>query len=660
MPLDIFVSYSNNDRQHAHKLVEKLRAAGNSVWIDESGIRAAMQWSSEIVRAIESCKVFIILLSKAAFESHNVVKELSLASEEKKHILPVELEHVELTHEVKYQLSGLQRVSFKEYGRIEEAVRRFLNASQLPAPSPHEGRRHLLATMFTDIKGYSLMMNTDEQLAMKVLKYHNEFMRQMIESHEGRVVEIIGDAFLAVFESAVRAVETGIAIQEGFKQYNQTCPEPERFQVRIGIHLGDVIEEQGGVKGDAVNIAARIQAMAPAGGVAFSETIYNAVRHKTPLEVVSLGAKKLKNIRDPYTIYSLKGIGEIQTSSTGDSEPDILRLAVLPFEDLSPSHDNEWFADGMMDELIGTLGSLSKLIVPGRTSVMEYKKNRPKQKVIAEELEVRYLVEGTVRKAGEKIRISTSLTDARTNTQLWNNQFDGTFNDIFDFQERVAREITEGLKLKLTPQDEKKIEQKVTENPEAYELYNKANTYFNRQTKQDLLYALDCLSEAVKHDPAFATAFAVISSVHTSLYRSYENNDSHLSAASDAIEKARQLNPDLPIVYGALSDLHLQRGEKEEAIESAKKSIELDPKDPFRRIRLGFIYMELWQPVEAARHFEEGLGLDPTYLAAHYNLCIQYDRLNVIRRQNAHCHISNSISRRIPMIKIKKLIMLFS
>ena len=288
----------------------------------------------------------------------------------------------------------------------------------------------------------------------------------------------------------------------------------------------------------------------------------------------------------------------------------------------------------MMDELIGTLGSLSKLIVPGRSSVMVYKKDRPKARVIGQELEVRYIVEGTVRKAGEKIRISASLTDAKTNTQLWNNKFDGTFDDIFDFQERVAREITEGLKLKLTPEDEKKIEQKLTENPEAYELYQKANTYFSRQTKQDFLYALDCLNEAVKLDPSFAAAYAFISRVHTDLYRNYEHNDSHLSAAAEAIEKAQQLNPDLPSIYRALSELHLQRGEKEEAIRAAKKAVELDPKNPFSHFQLGFIYSELWQPEEAARHFEEALRLDPTNLTAHFNLCLQYDRLKDIAKRN--------------------------
>lgn len=349
------------------------------------------------------------------------------------------------------------------------------------------------------------------------------------------------------------------------------------------------------------------------------------------IEGITRALEKIGVIKESNNIQSNKN----RSSDIQYQKPEtLIRLAVLPFEDLSPSHDNEWFADGMMDELIGTLGSLSKLIVPGRSSVMVYKKDRPKVSIIGQELEVRYIVEGTVRKAGEKIRISASLSDAKTNTQLWNNKFDGNFDDIFDFQERVAREITEGLKLKLTPQDEKKIELKITENPEAYELYQKANIYFNRQTKQDFLYALDCLNETVNLDPLFGVAYSLIARAHTALYRTYDRDDSHLSIANDAVDKAWQLNPDLPSIYQAFSDLYLDRGEKEKAIEAAKRMLDLDPKNYKSHNQLGFIYMELQLPEEAAKHYEEALRLYPTDLAAHYNLCLQYESLHDNLRRN--------------------------
>ncbi len=454
---NIFISYASSDRDRASALADQLHATGYSVWMDTEGIDGAMNWTSQIVTALNNCHTLLFLISKHSASSHNCAKEIQLASEKRKNILPVILEDVLLPVIFEYPLAGLQRLKINDTEGITKAL-----ANLRDGQSAHD------AMLAMSSKGYN-----------------------------------------------------------GF-----------------------------------------------------------------------------------------------------------LRLAVLPFEDLSPSHDNEWFAHGMMDELIGTLGSLSKLIVPGRASVMVYRKDRPKASVIGEELEVRYIVEGTVRKAGERIRISASLTDTKTNSQIWQNKFDGTFDDIFDFQERVARQITEGLKLKLTPLDVKKIEQKITDNLEAYELYQKANIYFNRYTKQGFLYALDCLSEALKIDPSFTTAYALVSRVHTGLYRGYEHTDFHLSCAKEAIEKANQLDPDLPIVYYALSDFHLQNNEKEKAIEAAKKVIELDPKNFGGHFQLAFIYSELWDHVDSARHFEEAVRLNPTNLGAHTNLCIQYERSQDILKRN--------------------------
>ena len=599
------------------------------------------------MQAIEHCKVFLILLSHASLKSQHVINELLLAYDENKHLVPVVLEPVKLSHAVKLQLAGLQQVSFHEFERIELAVRRLMSGGKKSTQSPADSHRHLLAVMFTDIQGFSLIMNTDESLGMETLHFHNDFMRKTIESSEGRVVEIIGDGILSVFESAVRAVGAGIAIQEGLKEHNMALPEEKRFLVRVGIHMGDIIEESGGVKGDAVNIASRIQAIAPGGGIAISETVYDAVRHKMPLEVVSLGAKKLKNIQDPYTIYTLKQAGSglrvagspDNTYKPFDLRPSTIdnltkRLAVIPFEDQSPNHDNEWFGDGLTDDLISTLNKLDEVFVLDRQSSKEYRNSRLNTKQIAQELAVRYIITGSVRKHEKDIRVQATLIDTETGKTLWDEKFPGTMDDIFDIQEKTAKQIADGLKLKLTPEEKKEIEKKLTENAEAYELYKRAIIYANRQTKQDLLYALDCLEEAVKFDPVFGAAYALISRVHTGLCRYYKQNDSHLTAAREAIEKARQLNPELPIVYSALSDLHLQRGESEEAIRAAKKMIELDPKNPASHRQLGVIYSNLWQPEEVARHYEEAIRLDPTDVNVHFNLCLDYDRLEDLPKRN--------------------------
>ena len=630
MSTQIFISYSSRDRDLAKDLVGRLNADGFACWMDQSGISAATQWSSEIVQAIESCSVFIILLSQNALTSDNVIKELSLASEGKKNILPVELESVKLSNEVKYHLAGLQRVSHNDYPRIEEAVRRFLGTQEISSHTPAEVRRHLLAVMFSDIQGYSLMMNADEQRAMKILNYHNSFMRQMIESHEGRVIEIIGDAFLAVFESAVRAVEACIAIQQGFKERNDASDESDRFHVRIGVHLGDIIEEHGGVKGDAVNIAARIQAIASGGGIAISENIYNAVRHKTPLEVVSLGSKKLKNIREPYTLYSIKGLGEIQTAVAEAGAPvddtAILSLAVLPFDDLSQNGDNGWFADGMMDELISTLGSRKKLRVPSRTDVMYYKKNRPKAREIAQDLNVRYLVEGSVRKAGDKIRITASLTDTATNRQLWTNNYNGTFADVFDVQVETAKAITEALKLKLTPEEAKPRKQKC-ESCDAYELYLKSLEHYRRQTKTDFELALTLLESAVKIDPNYADAYGNISNIAQDIYRLYSRSPVWLEKAEAAAQKVFDIEGETAQYFGAISKVALSKGDKESALRYAKRCVELAPRYAHGYDALAFANKSLGDLAGAVDAWEKYVGLQENRLVGYLNLLLDLHEL---------------------------------
>ena len=458
---DIFISYSRKDSQHALSLAERLRSSGVTVWMDTASLAASETWSGEIVNAIKDCHTLVVLLSPNSVDSMNVTKELALASEKKKTIVPIQIAACELNSAMEYALAGLHQISLFD----EVSLNRW-------------------------------------------------------------------------FEKI------------GIRNNSQV----------VGIKTGGLISRP--------------------------------------------------------------------------TEDDFLRLAVLPFEDLSPSHDNEWFADGMMDELINTLGSLSKLIVPGRSSVMVYKKDRPKASIIGEELEVRYIVEGTVRKAGEKIRISASLTDTNTNSQLWNNKFDGTFDDIFDFQERVAREISEGLKVKLTPQDEVKMEKKLTENPEAYELFKKAEGFSSRNTKQDLLYALKCLDEAIRIDPLFAAAYANMSIYQTQLYRNYGKDIEYLHRSAEVIKRAKELNPNLASVYYALSDLQSSRGEKREAIMSAQKALELDPKDRKCYFNLGNIYDEMSQPEIAVQYYEKVLALSPGDLNSHFNLSINYDALKDIPKRN--------------------------
>lgn len=633
---DIFISYSSHERKSAIALRNRLQVKGYSCWMDESNIKAAAQWSTEIVKAIENCRVFIILLSPASLASHNVVKELTLASESRKKIIPVILQPVIFSHEVKYQLAGLHHVEYNAFDRIESALSEFLQGTQPTTSIEPYRHRHLLAIMFTDIEGYSKIMNTDEARAMEILHFHNSLLQKTIEGNEGRIVEIIGDAFLGVFESAVHAVEAGIEIQRALHAHNLESKINEQFRVRIGIHLGDIIEEDNGIKGDAVNIAARIQSLAPGGGVAISETIYDAVRHKMPLEVIPLGIRKLKNIQDNYRIYVVNHPDIITNPITSNndqlkeentSNTVSRRLAVIPFEDLSPNHDNEWFGDGLTGELISTLNKLDKVFVLDPQTSKKYKGSKMTAKQIADELQIRYIITGAVRKAEKNIRVQATLIDTEIGAILWDEKFSGTMEDIFDIQEKTAKDIAEGLKLKLTPEEKKLVEKKLTDNSEAYELYLLAGAHFNRNTKQDDLHAMKLYESAIELDPAFAAAYARTSRLYSKLYRLYGQETKRLELAELNAKKALELEPLLSEGYRALSDFFLQKGSINEAINYAKKTIELDAKSPVGYFQLGFIYSLTGQQVEAAECFEEVLKLYMGDLATHYNLCLAYDRI---------------------------------
>ncbi|MFI5202647.1 MAG: TIR domain-containing protein, partial [Candidatus Kapaibacterium sp.] len=344
---DVFISYSKSDRIHALDLAGELRAHGFSVWIDQGSIGGAKNWATEIVKAIDACSTFLCLLSPHSLASHNVAKELHLASEKQKNILPILLEEVKLPSNFEYPLAGLQRVQYEDRPAIFEALKLLL----------------------------------------------------------------------------------------GVPATEQTPPPMER----------------SGIGGGA------------------SPTMRGVV-HSAP-------------------------------------EDDSIHIAVLPFDDLSPDHDNQWFADGVMDELISTLGSLDRMKVPSRSDVLHYRKHHKKSREIARELGVRYLIEGAVRKGGDKIRINASLTDTQPGEQLWASKFDGSFDDVFAFQESVAINITAALKLQLSPQEKEKVEDHGTDNAEAYELYLKGGHEQSYVTKESYLRALNLYEQAVALDPKFERAY---------------------------------------------------------------------------------------------------------------------------------------------------------
>lgn len=449
---DVFISYSRRDKEHALSLAERLRASGCSIWIDTQGIEAATSWSREIVTAIDTCKAVLLLLSESSVASHNVVKEVSLASESRKTILPVDLEHVDLTADLRYQLAGLQRVKYAD------------------------------------------------------------------------------------FDAILRGLD------------------------RIGAISGATV---------------------------------------TPPKPVPQVAPK----------------------------DDRVSLAVLPFEDLSAGKDNEWFADGLADELINALSSIESLRVTDRRTAMGYKGYKGSLQAIAQALNVRYCIEGAVRKHGEQIKITVALYDSRSTEYIWNEAHRGVMDDIFDIQEAVAKKTIEALKVTLSLADQEKLETRPTQNVEAYELYLRALEYQERNTRKDWVYAIELITEALRLDPQFATALAFKALVHCLLYRVYDPSPQHIQEAGALIDSALALEPNLAIAYFALCTLEGLRGNLEAALVAGHKIIEIEPNVPRGYFSIGHVYAQFDDPAHSAIWYRRAVEINPASTVGYWNLYIQHGRI---------------------------------
>ena len=450
---DIFISYSSKDREKAEQLIELLSSAGLSVWIDKQGIDVSTSWSGEIVDAIDGCKAFVVLLSPSSIESKNVVREVALAFEKNKKILPLDLEPVTLSRDLQYHLAGIQRTPMTNIDSIIRAI----------------GKLGLEATKPPEMK---LVRETDARKS----------------------------------------------------------------------------------------------------------------------------------------------------------------LMILPFEDLSPTADNEWFANGIAAELISSLSNVKALRVIDQQTTKEFKNYKGHLTVYAKEMSIRYFIQGSVRKFGDQIKISSALLDIETGDHLWQDSLKGTMDDIFDIQETVAKKVVEGLAVILTADEGKKLDKKPTENAEAYEMYLKGNEYFDRQTKSDFERALALFESVVELDPSYTGAYTSIANTCQGIYRVYERSAALLDRATEAAERVRELEGETAQYYWVMSRIALQRGDVEGALTYAKRAVEIDPKYALGYSALGFAYHAFGMKEEALKALEEYVRLRENDRGAHFNLLIALHEIGDMER----------------------------
>ena len=464
--------------------------------------------------------------------------------------------------------------------------------------------RRLAAIMFTDIVGYTRMSQARESLALELLEEHRGIVRPVLSEHGGSEVKTIGDAFLVEFKSALDAVLCAAEIQRKMAQRNSDAPPERRLQIRIGIHLGDVVHGLGDVYGDAVNVASRIETLAEPGGLCISQQVFESVRNKTDLGMTEMGEVELKNVELPMSVYRVE-LSSRGLAAAGSAPRE--RLAVLPFVNISPDPNDEYFADGLTEELISKLSEVRGLKVIARTSVMNYKRKEKKVSQIGRELDVGSIIEGSVRKAGSKIRVSVQLVDSKTEEHLWASNYDKELDDIFAIQSDVASKVAKSVSAGLFAPKSKE-----TTNVDAYTMYLRGVQLFHDRSEKSVRDALALFVKAADRDQTFARAYAAISFAYISLCSlGVEDWDSVSAKAEPAALKAVQLDPDLAEGHAALAGVCSLLDRFDQATEEAGIAVRLNPNLADAHLQLGIEKATMGDLEGALESFERAYELNP-------------------------------------------------
>lgn len=445
--------------------------------------------------------------------------------------------------------------------------------------------RQLAAIMFTDIVGYTALMGEDEVKAFKLLRMNRQIQQPLVQKYNGRWIKELGDGVLASFNTATDAIQCAILIQ-------RACSTLPDLKLRIGIHLGEVLFENNDVFGDGVNIASRIQAIAPIGGIWISEAVNNNIANKKDIESHFVKVEKLKNVRDPVRIYELGVNHQMSFVSSGNNnslspakKAFDKSIAVLPFVNMSNDPAQEYFSDGIAEEIINALSHLKDLKVAGRTSSFQFKDTKTDLRNIGEKLGVSNVLEGSIKKQGNRIRITAQLVNVEDGYHLWSERYDRNLDDIFTIQDEIALAITEKLKITLMEKDRDRITKSFTQNSEAYELYLKGKFYINRRGASILL-GMQHFQKAIDIDPEFPLPLIGYA-------------DANLLMATYGLAPPKIVLP--------------------KAKQSAEKALELDPTlcEPYCLLGLYYTFFE-WNWAEAKKYFLRSLELNPKYSDGHF------------------------------------------
>lgn len=486
--------------------------------------------------------------------------------------------------------------------------------------------RKLAAILAADVVGYSRLASEDEDRTLARLRaLRSDLIDPTIAVHNGRVIKRTGDGALVEFRSVVDAVRCAIEIQNGMAERNAGVQQDRRIEFRIGIHLGDVVEESDGdLMGDGVNIASRLEGIATPSAICLSEDAYRQVKARLDLSVSDLGVMQLKNIAEPIRVYSLQvsAAAEAKPAASAGAvahapaeSPPELSIAVLPFVNMSGDAEQEYFADGISEDIITALSKLSQLFVIARNSSFTFKGRSVNVQEVGRNLNVRYVLEGSVRKSGNKVRITAQLIDATTGGHQWAERFDRDLSDIFAVQDDVTQQIVGALELKLTAGDQQRLAAEQTQNLEAYDCFLRGREHMWRLTREQNIEGQQLLQRAIDLDPNFAPAHAFLAVAQALAYVNQwsQSPSKSLEQAIVSATHAVALDDRYPYAHWALGVTNLYLRRLDVAIREAERVIALAPNLAEGHESLGNALHYAGRSDEALVCFERAVALNPYY-----------------------------------------------
>ncbi|PWH82710.1 hypothetical protein DIS18_10780 [Algibacter marinivivus] len=510
--------------------------------------------------------------------------------------------------------------------------------------------RQLAAIMFTDIEGYTSLMQSNEKEAVQMRERHRNTFEMTTEAYNGKIIQYFGDGTLSTFKSTVEAVDCAIELQKAFL-------EDPKVPVRIGIHVGDIIHSKDDIIGDAVNVASRIESCAVSGSILISDKVHDQIRSHKHIKTTFLDAYELKNVEDAMPLFAISNDGLVVPKPEevkgklkalpNNSEKNIskkkalvlaiiafvvllsallayqnfakkteisndLSIAVLPFDNLSADDDAEFFRDGVTEDILTQLSKLKELRVISRTSVMQYKNTEKTIPEIAEELGVSYILEGSIRKYGDDIRITAQLIDAATDEHLWAENYDKTLTNIFSLQTEVSEEIVDALELNLSFEEQQGLAIVPTKNIEAYKLFLEGRNEADKRNKESLAKSIVFYKEAIALDPDYAEAYAEIAnSIYLETYYSDRSVKEASELSASYLEKAEAINDKISRIYSVRGLINNFQGNQEAADAAFKKAIALSPNDLTARHQYSTFFMYTNQTKKQLEQAEIAYRLDP-------------------------------------------------